>query len=79
VPVATSDGKPLKSDGSNAITGPVYSHVAPKTGGPTAQLIISNSPSVGGVFTPYQPASLDTTKATLWSEASQTLGGADTD
>ena len=79
VPVATSDGKPLKSNGSNAITGPVYSHVAPKTGGPTAQLIISNSPSVGGVFTPYQPASLDTTKATLWSEASQTLGGVDTD
>ncbi len=79
VPVATLDGKPLKSDGSNAITGPVYSHVAPKTSGPTAQLIISNSPSVGGVFTPYQPASLDTTKATLWSEASQTLGGVDTD
>ena len=79
VPVATLDGKPLKSDGSNAVTGPVYSHVAPKTSGPTAQLIISNSPSVGGVFTPYQPASLDTTKATLWSEASQTLGGVDTD
>src|SRR5215472_8255832 len=37
VPVATQDGKPLKSDGSNAITGPVYSHVAPKTSGPTAQ------------------------------------------
>jgi hypothetical protein len=79
VPVATQDGKPLKSDGSNAITGPVYSHVAPKTSGPTAQLIISNSPSVGGVFTPYQPATFDTSQATLWSESSQTLGGVNTD
>ncbi len=77
VPVATKDGE--APNGSNAITGPVYSHVAPKTSGPTAQLIISNSPSVGGVFTPYQPASLDTSQATLWSEASQTLGGVDTD
>lgn len=79
VPVATKDGKPLKPDGSNTITGPVYSHVAPKTSGPTAQLIISNSPSVGGVFTPYQPATTDTSQATLWSESSQTLGGVDTD
>ena len=77
VPVATTDGK--APNGSNTITGPVYSHVAPKTSGPTAQLIISNAPGVGGVFTPYQPASMDTTKATLWSEASQTLGGVDTD
>jgi hypothetical protein len=75
VPVATTDGKPL--NGSNTVTGPVYSHVAPKTSGPTAQLIISNSPSVGGVFTPYQPATLDTNQATLWSETSQTLGGVD--
>ena len=77
VPVATSDGK--APNGRNTITGPVYSHVAPKTTGSTAQLIITNSPSVGGVFTPYQPASLDTRQATLWSEASQTLGGEDID
>jgi hypothetical protein len=87
VPVATTDGK--APNGSNTITGPVYSHVAPKTSGPTAQLIISNSPSplgtagppavTGGVFTPYQPATLNTSQATLWSEASQTLGGVDTD
>jgi len=77
VPVATTDGK--APNGRNTITGPVYSHVAPKTTGSTAQLIISNSPSVGGVFTPYQPASLDTRQASLWSEASQTLGGEDID
>jgi hypothetical protein len=77
VPVATTDGQ--APNGKNTITGPVYSHVAPKTSGPTAQLIITNSPSVGGVFTPYQPASLNTSQATLWSEASQTLGGVDTD
>src|SRR5262249_22701170 len=77
VPVATQDGH--APNGSNTITGPVYSHVAQKTSGPPAQLIISNPPSVGGVFTPYQPASLDTSQATLWSEASQTLGGVDTD
>jgi hypothetical protein len=77
VPVATKDGQ--APNGKNTITGPVYSHVAPKTSGPTAQLIISNAPSVGGVFTPYQPASLDTSQATLWSVASQTLGGVDTD
>ena len=87
VPVATKDGK--APNGNNTITGPVYSHVAPKTSGPTAQLIISNSPSAvagtgsppatGGVFTPYQPATSDTTKATFWSETSQTLGGVNTD
>jgi Alpha/beta hydrolase domain len=77
VPVATTDGQ--APNGKNTITGPVYSHVAPKTSGPTAQLIITNAPSVGGVFTPYQPASLNTSQATLWSEASQTLGGVDTD
>jgi len=87
VPVATTDGK--APNGSNTITGPVYSHVAPKTSGPTAQLIITNSPSAvagtgsppatGGVFTPFQPASLDTSKASLWSETSQTLGGVNTD
>ncbi len=77
VPVATKDGQ--APNGRNVITGPVYSHVAPKTSGPTAQLIISNSPSTGGVFTPYQPADMDTSRATLWSETSQTLGGVNTD
>jgi len=77
VPVATKDGQ--APNGRNAITGPVYSHVAPKTGGPTAQLIISNSPSTGGAFTPYQPADMDTSHASLWSESSQTLGGVNTD
>ena len=77
VPVATKDGQAPK--GNNTITGPVYSHVAPGTSGPTAQLIISNSPSSGAPFTPYQPATLDTKQATFWSVASQTLGGVDTD
>jgi hypothetical protein len=97
VPVATTNGS--APNGNNTITGPVYSHVAPLTSGPTAQLIITNSPSAvagtlipntnpppappfvpatGGVFTPYQPASTDTSKATLWSESSQTLGGVNT-
>src|SRR5262249_43554310 len=38
VPVATTDGK--APNGTNTITGPVYSHVLPRTGGSTAQLII---------------------------------------
>lgn len=76
VPVATTDGK--APNGTNTITGPVYSHVSPDTSGTTAQLIIGNSPDAGSAFTPYQPASPDTTKATLWSETSQTLGGVDT-
>jgi hypothetical protein len=78
VPVATTDGN--APNGSNTIIGPVYSHVPPLTSGHTAQLVITNSPSTGGVFTPYQPASItDTSKATLWSETSQTLGGVNTD
>jgi hypothetical protein len=77
VSVATTDGK--APDGSNTITGPVYSHIPPGTTGSTAQLIIGNSPDAGSPFTPYQPASLETSKATLWSETSQTLGGVDTD
>ena len=76
VPVATTDGK--APNGTNTITGPVYSHISPGTNVSTAQLIIGNSPDTGGVFTPYQPANPDTTKATLWSETSQTLGGVDT-
>ena len=58
VPVATTDGK--APDATNIITGPVYSHIPPGTNGSTAQLIIGNSPDAGGPFTPYQPASLDT-------------------
>jgi hypothetical protein len=77
VPVATTDGK--IPNGKNTITGPVYSHVSPGTAGSTAQLIIGNSPDAGSAFTPYQPASLDTSQATLWSETSQSLGGVDTD
>jgi hypothetical protein len=77
VPVATSDGRP--PNGTNTITGPVYSHVSPGTSGSTAQLIIGNSPDAGSAFTPYQPASSNPMQATLWSEASQTLGGVDTD
>ena len=77
VPVATTDGN--APDGTNSITGPVYSHISPGTNGSTAQLIIGNSPDAGSAFTPYQPASLDTSQATLWSEISQTLGGVDTD
>jgi Alpha/beta hydrolase domain len=77
VPVATTDGK--APNGKNTITGPVYSHIPPGTADSTAQLIIGNSPDAGSAFTPYQPASLDTSKATLWSETSQTLGGVDTD
>ena len=76
VPVATTDGK--APNGTNTITGPVYSHISPGTNGSTAQLIIGNSPDAGGAFTPYQPASLDTSQATLWSETSQTLAGVDT-
>lgn len=77
VPVATTDGK--APNGKNTITGPVYSHISPGTAGSTAQLIIGNSPDAGSAFTPYQPASLDTSRASLWSETSQTLGGVDTD
>jgi hypothetical protein len=81
VPVATKDGLAPNANGTNTVTGPVYSHVAPGTSGSTAQLIISNSPTGpnGAPFTPYQPASPDTTKATFWSVASQTLGGVDAD
>jgi Alpha/beta hydrolase domain/FG-GAP-like repeat len=77
VPIATTDG--TAPNGSNNITGVVYSHVAPLTTGNTAQLIIGNSASVGGVFTPYQtPNPADNTGAQLWSISSQTLGGVNT-
>ena len=71
VPVATTDGK--APNGTNTITGPVYSHISPGTNGSTAQLIIGNEPDAGSAFTPYQPVNLDTSQATLWSETSQTL------
>ena len=73
----TTDGK--APNGTNTTTGPVYSHIPQGTVGSTAKLIIGNSPDAGSPFTPYQPASLDTSQATLWSETSQTLGGVDTD
>ena len=76
VPVATTDGK--APNGTNTITGPVYSHISPGTSGSTAQLIIGNEPDAGSPFTPYQPVNLDTSQATLWSETSQTLAGVDT-
>ena len=60
VPVATTNRK--APNGTNTITGPVYSHVPPGTTGSTAQLIIGNSPDAGSPFTPYQPASLDTSR-----------------
>ena len=71
VPVATTDGN--APNGTNTITGPVYSHISPGLSGSTAQLIIGNSPDAGGVFTPYQPVSSDTNQASLWSVATQTV------
>ena len=78
VPVATTDGKP--PNGKNTITGKVYSHVAEKATGHTAQLVIFPS-----AWTPYQPAgydptkpnSLDPKKAEFWSLTSQTTQGVD--
>lgn len=57
-------------DGSQ-ITGPVYGSVL-NTSGSTAQLVIYTNP------VPYRPATLDTTKATLWSVAHQTIDGQET-
>lgn len=56
-------------DGSS-ITGPVYGHIA-NAGGSTAQMVIYTTPI------PYEPASLDTTRTTLYSFASQTITGVD--
>ena len=62
------------------ITGPVYGHVCTGTNGcglavgstptSTAQLVIQ-----GPAFSPYQPASLDTTQAQFWTVSSQTFKG----
>jgi hypothetical protein len=77
VPIATTDG--TAPNANNTITGVVYSHVLPGVSGNTSQLIIGNTPAAaGGVFTPYQPSTTDTTKASLWSISSQTLGGVNT-
>jgi hypothetical protein len=62
------------------ITGQVYSHVCTGTNGcglavggaptSTAQLVIQ-----GPAFAPYQPASMDTDQAELWTVSSQTFEG----
>jgi hypothetical protein len=80
VPVATTDANP--PDGSNNITGQVYGHVCTGNNGcglavgsaatSTAQLQIQ-----APAFVPYQPASYDTTQATLSTVPSQTLTGVD--
>lgn len=57
-------------DGST-ITGPVYGSVLNGTG-TTNQLIVYTNP------VPYQPASLDTTQATLWSVTHQDIVGGET-
>jgi hypothetical protein len=80
VPVATFDRNP--PNGSNVITGPVYSHVrAPLAGIPssstTQQLVIFSTP-----FTPYLPAgapsNMSTRNANFWFDTSQTTDGVDT-
>ncbi|HEX3342733.1 MAG TPA: alpha/beta hydrolase domain-containing protein [Pseudolabrys sp.] len=79
VPVATNGDPP---QGGNIITGQVYSHVCTGTNGcglavgsaptSTAQLVIQ-----GPAFSPYHPATLDTTQAQFWSVSSQTFAGVD--
>ena len=71
---------PVASNGAQLITGPVYGHVCTGTNGcglavgsaptSTAQLVIQ-----GPAFSPYQPASLDTTLAQFWTVSSQTFTG----
>ncbi len=81
VPVATKDGKPLNSNGSNSITGEVYGHIQINANGHTAQLVI-----FGAGYVPYQPAgynpsnasaTLSTSGAKFWSLTSQTTAGVD--
>jgi hypothetical protein len=79
VPVATNGDPP---QGGNIITGQVYSHVCTGTNGcglavgsastSTAQLVIQ-----GPAFSPYHPATLDTTQAQFWTVSSQTFAGVD--
>jgi len=76
VPVAEN------KNGKQPITGNVYGHVCTGTNGcglavgsaptSTAQLVIQ-----GPAFSPYQPASMDTSKAEFWTVSSQTFKGAD--
>ncbi len=73
VPVATTDG--TAPNGTNTITGQVYSHIkAPLAANQTtAQLVIYSSP-----FTPFQPVSTDTNQATFWYDTAQSTAGVDT-
>lgn len=80
VPVATFDRNP--PNGSNVITGPVYSHVrAPLAGSPssstTQQLVIFSTP-----FTPYlpfgAPSNMSSSNANFWFDTSQSTDGVDT-
>jgi len=74
VPVA------VNKNGKEPITGKVYGYVCTGTNGcglaagsaptSTAQLVIQ-----GPAFSPYQPASMDTTKADFWTVSSQTFKG----
>ena len=75
VPVATNP------NGTDPITGLVYSHVCTGTNGcglpvgtttSTAQLEVQ-----GPAFAPYQPASMDTKRAEFWTVSSQTFTGVD--
>ncbi len=76
VPVAEN------KNGKQPITGNVYGHVCTGTNGcglavgsaptSTAQLVIQ-----GPAFSPYQPASMDTTQAQFWTVSSQTFKGVD--
>ena len=78
VPVATNDGQP--PNGTNTITGQVYSHVCTGTNGcglavgstptSTAQMAIQ-----GPAFPPYHPASTDTSQAQFWTVTSQNQNG----
>jgi hypothetical protein len=80
VPVATADGNPL--NGTNTITGQVYGHVCTGTNG--CGLPVGGAPTStahlqiqGPAFVPYQPASMDTEQAQLWTVSSQTAEGVD--
>jgi hypothetical protein len=80
VPVATSDGNP--PNGTNTITGQVYGHVCTGTDG--CGLAVGSAPTStahlqiqGPAFVPYQPASMDTAQAQLWTVSSQTAEGVD--
>ena len=80
VPVATTDGN--APNGSNTITGQVYSHVCTGTNG--CGLAVGSTPTStaqlevqGPAFAPYHPASMDTNQAQFWTVSSQTFTGVD--